>query len=332
MTTTYYERIKQFIKKQVLPLLFLVFLFIILTMKLPWSVYAPGGLINVGERLTTKEKDNYYLTYVTFIEGTLPSLLLGTIFPSWDIVANTDITLEGEDLEIANKRDRIYMQEAISNAIYVGYTKALENANVTKEHGYITYLLEESINDFQIGDEILEVDNNSYQGLEALNEYIETKKKGEEIVFKVERDKKEVEVKAQTSEINGEVKLGIVITQVNEYDHHPEITYSSKKSESGASGGLMMSLSIYDALSKDNLASNRKISGTGTISKDGQVGKISGVKYKLAGAVRKKSDVFIVPSENYEEAVKEKEKNNYKIEIIKATTFDQVLEELRKKD
>ncbi len=329
MTSTYYDKVKRFMKKQVLPFLGLILLFVILTIKLPWSVYAPGGLINVGERLTTKEKNQYYLTYVTFIEGTIPSLIMGTLFPSWDIVPNEEITLEGEDLEIANKRDRLYMQEAISNATYVSYTKAIGKVTVTKTHGYITYLLEEGINEFQIGDEIIEYDHHEFIDITDLNDYIKTKNNKEEINFKVLRNKKEIEIRAQTTLIENEVKLGIVITEINDYANNPEISYSSKRSESGASGGLMMALAIYDTLIEEDIARNRKISGTGTISKDGTVGKISGVKYKLAGAVKKKADVFIVPEENYEEAITEKYKKNYSIEIIKASTFDQVLEDLK---
>jgi len=69
--------------------------------------------------------------------------------------------------------------------------------------------------------------------------------------------------------------------------------------------------------------------GTGTISLDGTVGEIAGVKYKLAGAVRKKADVFLVPSKNYEEAIKLKEKNNYDITIIEASNFSEVIEALK---
>ena len=46
------------------------------------------------------------------------------------------------------------------------------------------------------------------------------------------------------------------------------------------------------------------------------------------GAVKKHADVFIVPVNNYEEALKVKKENNYKIKLIKAENFTQVLESL----
>ena len=67
-----------------------------------------------------------------------------------------------------------------------------------------------------------------------------------------------------------------------------------------------------------------------TINMDGTIGKIGGVKYKLAGAVNKHADIFIAPSENYEEALELKKKNKYDIKIVKADTFEEALEELKK--
>ena len=71
------------------------------------------------------------------------------------------------------------------------------------------------------------------------------------------------------------------------------------------------------------------IAGTGTMELDGKVGEISGVKYKLIGAVKKGADVFIVPTNNYEEALSVKQENNYDIEIIEASTFKEAVEKLK---
>ena len=62
---------------------------------------------------------------------------------------------------------------------------------------------------------------------------------------------------------------------------------------------------------------------------DGSVGEISGVKYKIKGAVKNKVDLFIVPEANYEEAVQVIEENNFDLKLLKASTFDQVLDDLK---
>ena len=82
-----------------------------------------------------------------------------------------------------------------------------------------------------------------------------------------------------------------------------------KGNESGPSGGLMLTIAIYDKLVSKDLTNGLKIVGTGTIDYDGNVGQIDGVSYKLKGAVKKGADIFIAPTgENYQECVKLKKK------------------------
>ncbi|MEG1508785.1 MAG: hypothetical protein RR373_09175, partial [Akkermansia sp.] len=58
--------------------------------------------------------------------------------------------------------------------------------------------------------------------------------------------------------------------------------------------------------------------------------EIGGIKYKLAGVVKKKADLFFCPAgENYNEAMKEKKKNKYKIKIIGVETLDEALNYLK---
>ena len=91
----------------------------------------------------------------------------------------------------------------------------------------------------------------------------------------------------------------------------------------------MSTLQIYNTLISEDITKGDVIAGTGTIELDGTVGEISGVKYKLIGAVKNGADVFIAPSNNYKEALQVKEENNYDIEIIEATTFKEVVEKLK---
>lgn len=330
MANKVYEKLKHIIKEWLIPTIVLLILFIVLTIRLPWSIYSPGGLIDVSDRINSKDiGENYFLTYVSFIEGTIPSLALAAILPNWDIIPNDEIKLEDEDMEDASKRDKIYLKESVSNALYVAYDRNGIKPNITKRHGYVVYVFEHATADFKVGDEILSYDGKDFIDFDELNAYIQEKTIGDSIDFVINRDNKEMKLNAKVRDIDGEGKIGVSLALEYEYDNEPNLEYMTKSSESGSSGGLMMTLALYDALSDEDLAKNRRISGTGTISLDGTVGEISGVKYKLAGAVKKKADIFIAPSANYKEAVSLKEKNDYDIEIIEAKTIDQVIEVLR---
>ena len=78
------------------------------------------------------------------------------------------------------------------------------------------------------------------------------------------------------------------------------------------------------------LQKGRKIAGTGTIDKDGNVGVIGGVKYKVMGANSGRADIFFVPEGNYEEAIKFKEEKGYSLNIVKVNTLTDAIEYLRR--
>ena len=95
----------------------------------------------------------------------------------------------------------------------------------------------------------------------------------------------------------------------------------------------MTSLAIYNALTSEDITNGHIIVGTGTIDSDGNVGSVGGVKYKLAGAIKNKAKIFIVPNgENYKEAIELKEKNNYDIEIVGVSTFKEAVDYLKNYD
>jgi len=89
-------------------------------------------------------------------------------------------------------------------------------------------------------------------------------------------------------------------------------------------------LAIYNRLITEDLTSGKVIVGTGTIDSDGNVGPIGGVKYKLKGAEKEGAAIFFVPSgDNYEEALKEKKKHKYKIEVVEVKTLKDAIEYLK---
>ena len=91
----------------------------------------------------------------------------------------------------------------------------------------------------------------------------------------------------------------------------------------------MLTLTIYNAISDEDIIKGRNIAGTGTISSDGSVGEIDGIKYKIMGAAKNNMDIVFVPSNNYEEAINTKEKYDYNLEIVKVDIFDEAVEYLK---
>ena len=331
MFTKIYEKIKEFIKENYKELIVLLVIVLLFTVELPFKIYTPGGAVNLNDRITIedgyKTEGSFNMAYVSMVRGSIPFLLISYVIPDWDIVSADDITIEGEDMDEALARERLYMQQSIDAAIINAYKEADRDIEITGTINEVSYLTEEADTDLKVGDQILSVNGQDISSLEDLKAIVEEMSEGEEISLNVLRDDEEIECYAITYDADG-IKIGVSILTTYEYVTDPEVTITSKASEAGSSGGLMMSLSVYNQLVEEDITGGKKIVGTGTIDIEGNVGEIGGVKYKLIGAVKNDAEIFMCPEENYEEAVSVAEDKDYDITIISVSTFEEAIKKL----
>lgn len=332
MFTRIYEKIKQFMKENYKGLIAILIIFLVFTIELPYSIYSPGGAVNLNKRINVdngyESKGSFNMAYVSMVKGSLPFILISKVIPDWDLVKKSELTAKGEDMEELLERERLYLEESIDNATINAYKKAGKSLSITKTISKVSYIANDAKTDIKVGDEIVSINGDAINGLPDLKRVVEALAEDTKVSIKIKRDDRLQEASATTFEIDGITKIGISIVTTYEYDTNPNITVKSKSSEAGSSGGLMMSLSIYNNLVEEDITHGKKIVGTGTIDIDGNVGEIGGVKYKLIGAVKNKAEIFICPEENYEEAKKVKEERDFKIDIISVKTFDEALKKL----
>ena len=325
------KKIQQYIKDNWKFIVFLVVFYLVMNYELPYVIYTPGGAINMSERVTGDntydESGSLSMTYVSMVKGSLPFLALSYVIPNWDIVSSKDISYDG-DLKTTVEIDKIYMKEAISNAESVAYDKAEIEYSIKNTKNIVTYVDSNAKTKMHYGDEILEIDGNELHSLKELQDYVKEKNAGDIVKITYDRNGKKITEDTELIRLNDEAKVGISLALVSEYRTPYNIEVKTKSGESGPSGGLITALEIYNQITEKDITNGKKIMGTGTIDKDGTVGEIGGVKYKLIGAVKKGAEVFICPEENYEEARKVKEENKYNITILSAHTFDEAIEKL----
>ncbi|MBQ7239978.1 MAG: hypothetical protein IJS56_00915 [Bacilli bacterium] len=321
-----------FLKRNVINLITLTFLLLCIFYKPNVSIEAPGGLVNIDERLSNvvyKSEGSLNLTYVTNYRGNLITVLLAKILPDWNIVKDEDVS--NLDYETLLKAQTINLYSSISNATYNAYKEAGVDINIKDTSEYIYYIYPDfAETSLEIGDKLLKYDDHDFVDSVEFRKYILTKSDGDIINFKVLRNKEESDAYAKVKTLEDTKAIGVVVYTIFDYENDPDIHYAYKPSEVGSSGGLMLTLSIYNALVSEDITKGYTISGTGTIDLEGNVGEIAGIKYKILGAAKSKADVFIVPSSNYEEAEKVVKERKLKIKLIKADNFKQVLEELSK--
>lgn len=332
MFTKIYEKTKNFIKENYKGIIAIIAIYLLFTIELPYSIYSPGGAVNLNERIKMADKNestgSFNMAYVSMVKGSIPFLLVSKIIPDWDIVKKENITIAGETMDSMMKRERLYLEESINAATINAYQKAGKKITIKTIKNNVSYIASEAKTDLEVGDTITSINGNKINSLDDLKTIVNDLKVGTKVNLEINRDDKVREAYATVYKTEDGPKIGISLLTTYEYDTIPSVEIKSKSSEMGSSGGLMMSLTIYNALVENDITKGKKIVGTGTIDVNGNVGEIGGVKYKLIGAVKNKADIFICPLENYEEAMKVKKERNFDIKIISAQTFDEALEKL----
>ena len=321
----------QFFKENYKELIVLILLYLLFVIPINYSIYAPGGLINMNRRIESKDKlykskGSINLTYVSLIKGTIPTYLIAKILPSWDLVKNESFTYDGNgDVEETVNIDHYYLMESVSNAYKVAYNEANIDYKIKKSNNYVTYIFDEAKTDLKKFDKIVKYDNIEFTSFSEMQKYITNKNVGDKVSFMVMRDNKEINCYAELIDINGSPKVGLTAVVINDYDSDINVKVKMKKNEAGTSNGFMTALAIYNAITKQDITNGRKIAGTGEIDDEGNVGEIGGVTYKLQGAYNKHADVFLVPEANYNEAYSYKKKHDLDIEVVSISNFKEAI-------
>lgn len=336
MLNKIYNKVKEYIQENYKFVIIICVLLIIFKIPVNCYIITGGGTFSANSRIEVekgyKSKGSLNLAYVSELEGNILTYLMSYIIPSYERENLEDYQAnDKESVEDIEFRSSLMLKNANNNAIKIAYTKAGKKINEKERKNYIIYTIKGDNTNLKVGDEIISIDGKKYKDLKEIREYINTRKENDVIKFKVKRNNKILDKTATIYKEDNILYAGIGMETFITYDIDPKIDLKFKRSESGPSGGLITALEIYNQLTKEDITKNRKIVGTGTIESDGTVGQIDGIKYKLKGAVKAHADIFLAPAgRNYKEAIKEKKKHNYKIEIISIKNFDEAIEKLNK--
>lgn len=327
-----YDKIKKFIKENYLSLLFIIFLLVINFVKVPYIIYKPGGSINLNDRIDVDNNYNisgkYSMNYVTVVRGSLLTTGLSFIIPDWDLKREKDVT-GNMDYDTLFQIERIDLKNSLFLATYNAYKKAGKKIDVTGQKNYVSVVSEDSDTDLKVMDEIISIDGNAFKNLSEFQKYIGSLNIGDKVEFIVKENDKEVTKYGIVKDFDGQKKVGIGIIGEYEYETDPKISISTRASEAGSSGGLMLTLTIYEKIAENDLSHGKNIMGTGTIDEDGNVGAIGGVKYKMLGAANDGAEIFFIPKENYEEALSVYKKHDLKFKLVMVETLDDAINYLK---
>lgn len=322
------NKTKNFFKENLIQIIILSIFIIVVNVELPYYIEAPGGTINLTERIDSdydKEDGSLNMLYVTQYRGNVVTLLLGKLISSWDIYEISNQQVSNETANEIYIRNRVMLDNSIQNAIFVAYQHAGIDLSIKNKKNIVIATTKD--NGIEIGDVIISADNQKIDNINDLKEIINNKDVGDKLNLLIERDEKEKNISIT---IPDDKIIGIATITNYEYELPDDLDINFKTGEGGSSGGLILSLGIYSEITGIDILKGRNIAGTGTIDINGNVGEIDGIKYKIAGAVKDKMDIVLVSPYNYEEAKQVIEENDYDIELVKVSTFQEAIDYLTK--
>ena len=111
----------------------------------------------------------------------------------------------------------------------------------------------------------------------------------------------EVRPKEGTDE-DGETTWQLGVQLITDYDFPIDVAIQLNN-VGGPSAGMMFALGIIDTLTPGELNGGDQVAGTGTITADGKVGPIGGIRQKMWGAVDAGAGWFLAPQANCDDVV-----------------------------
>ena len=288
--------------------LFILFIFtvVITTYRLDYVAYIPGSTDKVGKVVevdTDNKSDNYYSTSVLYLDRI-------TIFQKFFFKNIKDGLVYKMPKNMTSEKDRLQGEIEHNSAIYTSIISAYNKAGVDLDYKFVgMYVYDTTSNKISIGDVVL---GDSYE------DCVNNVKNGE---FNILTNNEKEKVKLDTDDK--------VLLEYPYYEINEDKIKVYKSNDGGPSAGLMQALKLYDDLISDNLATNYKVAGTGTIDEYGNVGAIGCVGIKLYTAVYNKCDIFFIPEDNRAEAEEALKKLKTKMKIVYVETLDQAVDYLR---
>ena len=182
------------------------------------------------------------------------------------------------------------------------------------------------------GDRILQADDVEIATVDDLSGVLAGKRPGDVVTMRIQRpDAGEIEVEVELTaspDDPARTIVGFFPFDTARVELPFELSIDTA-SIGGPSAGLAFTLTLIDELTEGELTGGGDVAVTGTISLDGTVGAIGGLRQKASAVAQTGVDVFIVPAAQGEDDIAAaREAAGGDLEIVPVETLEQALEVL----
>ncbi|NNJ47009.1 MAG: PDZ domain-containing protein [Acidimicrobiia bacterium] len=317
-------------------LLLLGFLLILAAgIRLPYLATSPGPVTEVHGIIEIDEAPSYDIEGELFfltISRPSESLTLLELFEAWrdpavDIVDKELILPPGQTSDERRLQNLELMMNSQQIAVAVALDRLGYDVGVVGTGALVAEVLEGSggFGIVEVGDIVVALDGTEIQFVQELISEVRAREVGDVITLTVSRDNelRDVQIVLGESETDeGLPIIGISVADAGSAFDLPFEVDIDAGAVGGSSAGMMLTLAVYNTLSENDITNGRRIAGTGTISTDGSVGRIGGMKQKTYAAIGVGAEYLLVPEGDFDVAF---ETADGKIEVVAVATIDDAL-------
>lgn len=311
-----------------------VFLLLILAsfVPTPYLILKPGTAENLSQFVDVeggyhRNDGNFYLVTVGQQRATLFWLIYGFFHPYIDVLHQNKVIPSGiSQQEYINILEK-WMEESQLLAKFIALRRAGKPVDIEGKGIAIRAFANNSPAEgiLQADDVIVKIDGEDVHFADQVLAIVQNRKIGESVKLTLQRNGEEFNAEIPTvPHVDDPRKpaLGIIITALGDWKLDMPMEIDIKTGNiSGPSAGMMFVLEIINQLLSGDLTGGHDIAGTGTISYYEDIGEIGGVRQKVVAAERAGAEFFILPEENYGEAMKV----NKKMELVPEKNLQDVM-------
>ncbi|TVX85603.1 hypothetical protein [Paenibacillus agilis] len=273
----------------------------------------PGGIISVDEMLDSsmftskKVPSNFNIVYnKSYISSKKISDIINAIKGYELEAAQYEFDLSPEDQRKISRNILPYMKQEILHSVF-SYLD-MDVPRTLKSPVVILVPEMKEVSVFLEGDHLISIDEYPIDIVSDIPGALREKQIGEIIEVKLLREGETMILKSRLIPgSDGQPSIGIMLANNTPYTELDEDRIINVPNDMiGSSSGMILALGLVQQLQPDMMhLGDLKIVGTGSISSEGEVKKISGLNTKMKVAAESGADLFLYPY-----SMKEQVKNN----------------------
>jgi len=322
-------------------------LLVLFPFEVPYYSFSPGPVNDVSDfvevpNASTEGSGEFFFLTVSLKEVNVIEYIGALLDGEVDLSPRENVRPAGVSPESLRQQNLALMRNSQDSAKFVALTQLGYEVTLTGSGALIQGIVDGSaaVGLLFEGDVIVAVDGKPVQFVDEAVAEIGGRVPGDEVTLSVRRTvapDNEVEsfdvtvvlgpYRAEDEDGNiidepDRGMVGVLLTNAETETVFPIDIEIDSQNIGGPSAGLMFTLEIMNQLTEEDLTKGWAIAGTGTMSRDGRVGAIGGIKQKVYGAIDAGADYVLVPSSNFPDAL---EAAGDDIAVIEVATIEDAL-------